>query len=181
MLTNLYNCTCFNLFWNFAPFMLHFILHIFFSFYCCCCCCCCCFIGKRLINFYSQKWNTWWWNNCEMKELGTTYSCCNSFPWIGFIKFWNHLANSLVYLVHSRAGLQSKTYSIYSTEDNRDSLLVKVFVQSFCGIWSGNRSLKYLMKHISYFQNRTISHYIQTLSSESLLLLTLSLHSSCSI
>ena len=54
MLTNLYNCTCFNLLWNFAPFMLHFILHIFFSFYCCCCC----FIGKRLINFYSQKWNT---------------------------------------------------------------------------------------------------------------------------
>ena len=93
MLTNLCNCTWFNLFWNFALFMLHFILHIFFSFYCCCCCCC--FIGKRLINFYSQKWNTWWWNNCEMKELGTTQSCYNSFPWIGFIKFWNHLANSL--------------------------------------------------------------------------------------
>ena len=71
MLTNLYNCTWFSLFWNFALFILHFILHIkfflvllFLLFFC--------FIGKRLINFYSQKWNTWWWNNCEMKELGTT-------------------------------------------------------------------------------------------------------------
>ena len=106
-LTKLYNCTLFNFILEFCSFMLHFILHTccFFSFYCCCC-----FIGKvRFINLYSQKWYTWWWNNCEMKELGTTYLRYNSFPWISLIKLWNHLANNPVYLVHSRAGLQSKT------------------------------------------------------------------------
>ena len=89
--------------------MLHFILHIFLV-----------YIvvvvvvlleKVRLINFYSgtHKWYTWWWNNCEMKELGTIELCYNSFPWISLIKLWNHLANNPVYLVHSRAGLQSKT------------------------------------------------------------------------
>ena len=107
ILTKLYNCTWFNFILEFCSFMLHFILHMccFFSFYCCCC-----FIGKvRFINLYSQKWYTWWWNNCEMKELGTIYLYYNSFPWISLIKLWNHLANNPVYLVHSRAGLQSKT------------------------------------------------------------------------
>ena len=94
----------------------------------------------RLINFCSKKWYPWWWNNCEMKELGTI--CYNSFPWISLIKLWNHLANRPVYLVHSRAGLQSKTYSTYSTKDNRGSLLMTVLVQSFCGIWSGSKNFK---------------------------------------
>ena len=42
---------------------------------------------------------------------------------------------------------------------------MKVLVQSFCGISSENKSLKYSMKFISYFQNRPISYYIQTLLS----------------
>ena len=64
--------------------------------------------------------------------------------------------------------------------NNRGSWLMKVLVQCCCGIWSGNKSLKYSIKHISCFQNRPISHYIQTLSyrcllsSESLLLRTVS-------
>ena len=69
MLTKLYNCTWFNFILEFCSFMLHFILHVFSV-----------FVvvvvvvsleKVRLINFYSQKWYTWWWNNCEMKELGT--------------------------------------------------------------------------------------------------------------
>ena len=106
MLTKLYHCTWFNFILEFCSFMLHFILDVFLV-----------FIAVlvvllekvRLINFYSQKWYTWWWNNCEMKELGTIYLCYNSFPWISLIKLWNHLANNPIYLVHSRAGLQSKT------------------------------------------------------------------------
>ena len=150
MLTKLYNCTLFNFILEVCSFMLHFILHFLKV-----------FIGVvvvllekvRLISFYSQKWYTWWWNNCEMKELGTIYLYCNSFPWISLIKLWNHLANIPVDLVHSRAGLQSKTYSTYSTEDNRGSLLMKVLVQPFCGIWSGNKSLKYSVKLNSCFHN----------------------------
>ena len=46
MLTKLYNCTWFNYILEFCSFMLHFILHIFFSLYCCCCC----FIGKSKID-----------------------------------------------------------------------------------------------------------------------------------
>ena len=107
-LTKLYNCTWFNFILEYCSFMLHFTLHIFL-------------VDivvvivvvllekVRLINFYSQKWYTWWWNNCEMKELGTIYPCYNSFPWISLIKLWIHLAHKPVYLVHSRAGLQSKT------------------------------------------------------------------------
>ena len=69
MLIKLYNCTWFNLFWNFA---------------CLCCILFCTFFivfivvvvvvlleKVRLINFYSQKWYTWWRGNCEMKELRT--------------------------------------------------------------------------------------------------------------
>ena len=72
MLTKLSNCTWFNFILEFCTFMLHFILHIFLVYI---------FVvvvvvfleKVRLINFYSgtQKWYTWWWNNCEMKELGT--------------------------------------------------------------------------------------------------------------
>ena len=67
----------------------------------------------------------------------------NSSPWIKLNYTLNQLTNSPVYLVQLRAGLESKTfstYSTYSTEDNKDtednkgSWLVKVLVQSFCGI-----------------------------------------------
>ena len=82
-------------------------------------------------------------------------------------------------MVHSRARLQSKIYSTYRTEDNRGSLLVKDLVQSFCGIWSGNKSLKKFNEAHRLFSEQTItSHDIQTLlyrcplSSESSLLLT---------
>ena len=107
MLTKLYNCTWFNFILEFCSFMLHFILHVFSVF---AVVVVVVLLEKvRLINFYSQKWYTWWWNNSEMKELGTIYLCYNSFPWISLIKLWTHLANNPVYLVHSRAGLQSKT------------------------------------------------------------------------
>ena len=107
MLTKLYNGTWFNVILEFCSFMLHFILHVFSVFVVVVVVV---LLEKvRLINFYSQKWYTWWWNNCEMKELGTIYLYYNSFPWISLIKLWNHLANNPVYLVHSRAGLQSKT------------------------------------------------------------------------
>ena len=107
ILTKLYNCTWFNFILEFCSFMLHFILHVFSVFVVVVVVV---LLEKvSLINFYSQKWYTWWWNNSEMKELGTIYICYNSFPWISLIKLWNHLANNPVYLVHSRAGLQSKT------------------------------------------------------------------------
>ena len=54
------------------------------------------------------------------------------------------------------AGLKHKTYSTYITEDNRGSWLMKVLVQSFCGISSAKKNSKYSMKLISYFQNRPI-------------------------
>ena len=78
MLTKLYNCTWFNFILEFCTFMLHFILDIFLV-----------YIvvvvvvlleKVRLINFYSQKWYTWWWNNCEMKELGTWNYATTAFP-----------------------------------------------------------------------------------------------------
>ena len=65
-----YNCNWFNLFWNFAL-LCCILFWTFFSLV---------FIDVnvvvvvvllykvRLISFYSQKWYTWWWNNCEMKE-----------------------------------------------------------------------------------------------------------------
>ena len=114
MLTKLYNSTWFNFILEFCTFMLHFILHIFLVYIVVVVVVVVVVVlleKVRLINFYSgtQKWYTWWWNNCEMKELGTIYLCYNSFPWISLIKLWNHLANNPVYLVHSRAGLQSKT------------------------------------------------------------------------
>ena len=69
MLTKLYNCTWFNFILEFCSFMLHFILHVFSVFVVVAVVV---LLEKvRLINFYSQKWYTWWWNNCEMKELGT--------------------------------------------------------------------------------------------------------------
>ena len=49
-----------------------------------------------------------------------------------------------------------KKHNTYSTEDNRGSWLINVLVQSFCGIWSRNKSLKYSMTLISYFHNRPI-------------------------
>ena len=64
--------------------------------------------------------------------------------------------NSSVYLVYLRAGLRHKTHSTYISEDNRGSWLMKVLVRSFCGIWSGNRNLKYSMKLITYIQNRPV-------------------------
>ena len=73
------------------------------------------------------------------------------------VTLWNFKPNSSVYLVYLRAGLKHKTYSTYITEDNRGSWLMKVLVQSFCGIWSENKSLKYSVKLVCYFQNRLIS------------------------
>ena len=58
----------------------------------------------------------------------------NSSPWIKLNYTLNQLTNSPVYLVQLRAGLKSKTFITYSTEDNKGSWLVKVLVQSFCGI-----------------------------------------------
>ena len=55
------------------------------------------------------------------------------------VSLWNLKPNSSVYLVYLRAGLKHKTYSTYITEDNRGSWLMKVLVQSFCGIWSGTK------------------------------------------
>ena len=62
-----------------------------------------------------------------------------------------------------------KTQNIHVHEhlpywDNRGSWLIKVLVQCSCGNWPGNKSFKYSIKHISCFQNRLISHYIQSLS-----------------
>ena len=72
MLTKLYNCTWFNVILEFCSFMLHFILHV-FSVFVVVVVVVVLLEKVRLINFYSQKWYTWWWNNCEMKELGTIY------------------------------------------------------------------------------------------------------------
>ena len=58
----------------------------------------------------------------------------NTSPWIKLNYTLNQLTNSPVYLVQLRAGLESKTFTTYSTEDNKGSWLVKVLVQSFCGI-----------------------------------------------
>ena len=137
--------------------MLHFNLHMFLVFIVV-------VENVRLTNFYSKTWYPWWWNNCEMKELGTIYY--NSFPWISLIKLWNHLANSPVYLVHSRAGLQSKTYSTYSTKDNRGSLLMTVLVQSFCGIWSGNKNDKKFNEAHQLFSEQTNDNFYLPLHSK---------------
>ena len=102
-----------------CSFILHFILHIFLVFIVVVVIV---LLGKvRLINFYSKtgpldgeitvKWKNW----VQYNYVTTAFSG------ISLIKLWNHLANNSVYLVHSRAGLQSKTKSTYNTEDNRGS------------------------------------------------------------
>ena len=49
------------------------------------------------------------------------------------IVFWTSQTH-FIYLVHSIAGLQSKLYSPYSTEDNLDIRNVEDTIQSVCGI-----------------------------------------------
>ena len=82
MLTKLYNCTWFNFILEFCTFMLHFILHIFLVYIVVVVVVVVLLEKVRLINFYSgtQKWYTWWWNNCEMKELGTWNYATTAFP-----------------------------------------------------------------------------------------------------
>ena len=49
------------------------------------------------------------------------------------IVFWTSQSH-FIYLVHSRAGLQSKLGNHYSTEDNLEILNLEDLIQSVCGI-----------------------------------------------
>ena len=67
MLTKLYNYTWFNFIFGILLFYVAFILDIFLVNIVVV------LLLEKVIltHFYLQKWYTWWWNNCEMKELGT--------------------------------------------------------------------------------------------------------------
>ena len=102
----------------------------------------------------SVKMVSWLVRSILSKLISSSVSQSVSWSNSHFMKF---KLNSSVYVVYLTAGLKHKTYSTYITEDNRGSWLMKVLVQSFCGIWSENKSLKYSMKLVCYFQNRLIS------------------------
>ena len=54
--------------------------------------------------------------------------------WIRLVYWLLNKQPHFIYLVHSRAGLQSKLGNHYSTEDNLEILNLEDLIQSVCGI-----------------------------------------------
>ena len=94
---------------------------------------------------------TWKWNNCVHLQLFF------KLPGLVWSIILTKLSNSPVYLVHSRAGLQNKTYSTHITEDKPLILAAEVLVLSACSIWSG-RNIKKINIIKFHFTNDTIMY-----------------------
>ena len=73
--------------------------------------------------------------NSWLKPATSRYRDYWQGTWYSLMKLLTKQFNLYVFLnFFLRPGLKHKAYSTYSTEDNRGSWLMKVLVQSFCGI-----------------------------------------------